>query len=113
MVGVHHDHDVAAHLFHRGSVTGLLVAAVAAIPLVNDRLDSKGLRDFDGSVARSVVDEQNVVDPFLRNVVVRRDEGLLCVVRREDDDDSLGPRGRGGSHKAAREGITAEVSRRG
>ena len=89
MVGMDHDHDLAAHLVHGRPIAGLLVAAVAAILLMNDDTHRQLARQLDGPVARAVIDEEDLVDPVLGDVVERGLERLFRVVRRKHGHDFL------------------------
>ena len=89
VVRVDHDADVRAAR-ERRRVAGLLVPAVAEVPVVDDDVDPRDrARGLDGPVVRGVVHEDDVVDPLLRDLVERLVERLLRVVRRHDDGDAL------------------------
>jgi hypothetical protein len=90
-VGVQHHHHVRAAL-ERLEVARLLVAAVADVVGVPDRVDRQAARDVDGLVGRLVVDQDDLVDP----VVGDGAEGLLQRARRVaggHHDNDLGARG--------------------
>ena len=89
MVGMDHDHDVAAHLGHRSLIAGLLIPAVAAVALVHDHADRQRPGQLHGAIARTVVDEQDLVDPVLGDVVEGRLERLFRVVGGKDGDHFL------------------------
>ena len=84
-----HHHDVSVHLLHRRAVAGLLIAAVAAVLRMDDDAHRQLPRQLDRAIARAVVDQQDLVDPILRDVVERRLQGPLGVVCRQDGDDFL------------------------
>jgi hypothetical protein len=56
-----HDDDVGTASYRR-LITGLLIAAVAAIFLMTDCLETQLLGDINGTVARGIIDEENVID---------------------------------------------------
>ncbi len=85
-----HDDDVAA-LLDRQPVTGLLVAAVPQVLLVDvDGHLVESASDLDRVVAAVVVDDDDLVDVVLRDHFrVGALERRRGVVRRHHDDDLL------------------------
>jgi len=72
---VQHDDDVGAAP-ERLRVAGLLVAAVAAVAVVDQRVDAEAARDLGGLVLAGVVGEDQVVDEDTELIVpARLDEG--------------------------------------
>jgi len=86
MVGMDHDHDVAAEL-EGFRVAGLLVPSVPAIFLVGEDPEAELPGEIDGAVRARVVDEEDVIHPVARDVVERAFQGFLGVVGGHDDDD--------------------------
>ena len=90
IIGVHHDDDVGAS-FEREAVTGLLIAAVAGVFLVDVNFHAEELRcDFHGVVAAAVVHEDNQIhDALLVDFIHSLGDGFGRIVGGHDDDDFL------------------------
>ena len=88
----HHD-DVRTR-GERRVVAGLLVAPVPAVLRVDDHVETEVPGDLDGLVAGDVVDEDDALDEFVRDVRVRPFERTRGVVRGHHDDESWGRRSR-------------------
>jgi len=76
---VDHHHDVGA-LRQGNGVAGLLVGSVAAVPGMDDRVDAEALRDRRSAVGAGVVDQDDIVDDFMRNFrisTLKRLAGIL------------------------------------
>ena len=86
MVGMDHDHDLAAHLGHGSLIARLLIAAVAAVALVHHHAHRQGAGQLHGAIARAVVDQQDLVDPVLGDVVEGVLQRFFCIVGGEDGD---------------------------
>src|SRR5205807_1625610 len=71
----------------RRAVARLLVAPIAAVLRMDHDVQAEAPRDLDRPVARSVVDEDDVVDGTRGNVGERLRECPLRVVRGHDDGD--------------------------
>jgi hypothetical protein len=89
VVGVEHDHVVGA-AGERLAVAGLLVAAIAQVPRVDDDVDPQAAGDGDGVVAAAVVDHHHLVEPPARQLADYPLEGGGGVVRRHHDDSLAG-----------------------
>ena len=89
MIGMDHHHDLAGHFIHRCSIAGLLIAAVAAIPFMDNHAHRKLAGQLDRPVAGAVIDQQDLVDPSAGDVVVCGAERSFRVVCRQHGDDFL------------------------
>jgi hypothetical protein len=83
---VQHHHDVGAVL-QRPGVTGLLVAAVATVLVVDVDRDVELAGDRDGFVAARVVDQDQLIRDPGRDVGDGPLERVRRVVRGHGDDD--------------------------
>ena len=89
MIGVNHDHDLAGHLVDRCPIAGLLIAAVAAVLRMHHNPHGELSGQFDGSVGRGVVNQQDLVDPSAGDVVICRAQRLFRVVSGKNGHDFL------------------------
>ena len=83
----HHD-DVGAEAQRLG-VAGLLVAAVAAVALVHERVQAEPPGDLDGVVVARVVGDHDRVHEVQRDLAVGLLDRARGVVGRHHDDDLL------------------------
>ena len=86
IVGVDHDDDVGSGS-ERFRVAGLLVGAVAVIPVVDEDLQPELPGDLERRVGRAVVHEDHHADGVLGQLLVRHPKGAARVVRGHDHDD--------------------------
>src|ERR1019366_3132550 len=79
IVGMDHDDDVGAggQCF---AVAGLLIAAIAVVAVVDKRLQTEPVRDFESAIGTVVVDQNADIDQ-VGQVPNRRFQRLLRVVR--------------------------------
>jgi hypothetical protein len=95
VVRVQHD-DVVGTASERLPVAGLLVAAVAEVPRVDDDVDPQPAGDGDGVVAARVVDHHHLVEPPRGKLGDHPLESGGGVVGRHDDDRLAGDAALGG-----------------
>ena len=82
-----HDDDIRAVLQRLG-ITGLLIAAVAAIFRMHFHVDPQPPRDLRRIVAAVIVDQDAFVDN-IGNLPHGRFQGLRGIIRRQNDHNSL------------------------
>src|SRR5207247_9338344 len=87
LVGGDLGRDPAPYLVVGRAVTRLLAPAVTAVLRMDDDLQPELTRQLYRAIARAVVDEQDLVDPVVRDVVQRGLQRPFCVVRGKDGDD--------------------------
>jgi hypothetical protein len=73
-------HDDIGPSCQRCRVAGLLVGAIAAVPIMADRWNTEFLGQLDRVVVARVVDQNDIVDDFVRNFVKGSLEPLRGVV---------------------------------
>ena len=91
VIRVDHHHDIAARPERLG-VAGLLVGAVAVVPVVDEDLQAQLARDLERGVRGSVVHEDHEVHRVLGQFLIRHAEGPPRIVGGHDHDDLGGGR---------------------
>ena len=87
MVRMQHNDDIRPKL-ECFQITGLLVAAVAAILDVDHYRQAQGPRYINSLILTDIVDEDDIRDEILRNVRIGLFQRFGGVVGRQDNDDS-------------------------
>src|SRR5690606_11534086 len=73
----------------RFPIAGLLIAAVAAIAVMEEGLDPQAARHFHGRIGALVVDQDHTVDDVVRQLLVGSFERHGGVVCRHHDADAV------------------------
>ena len=83
IIGVHHHHDIGAQ-FQGFGVTGLLVAAIAHIPLMQKTPDAESPGHLHRLIVGGVVHQQDFIHHVKGDVLKGAFQGLGGVIGRHD-----------------------------